>query len=531
MEMVTKLARFALYGSGTYRVTQKPTVGSWAWGMAQNILRKRAGWNAVSAPTVVDFLRHYVEEWAVEAFNLDTQEALTDGWPVELFRVLDGMVQARGGNATLSDGMSVPCFKLNRKSALVLPNMYIAYIDFENDGCVLDKLIKAEESMEDAIARKLGNQVNLRVLSRPARIEIDRTDAPTIWLASLWQNYLSGKIKPGRYMIGVESRADGQVIHSGSLADPNAFSLAAFGASGSGKTQTILSAMLTAAACTSPAELSIICIDPKAIDFQVDGLPHLACDVITDAVEAKDAIIKIVAEMDRRVAKKDSAAQNRRILIVGDELGDLLQVQEGDELEKALVRIGQKGRAWGISMFWGSQRGVNLFFPRSIHTQIPLYWVGAVASKQEAGFASGADDCDAHKLPGKGAAMVYERGKYVRVQSTFVADSRNKDYRAKVQKFVKDVGAKWDGVQSHYRLGQASEVDDIDAADQIDFDLVNALGDDLLAKLDFAYSTDPTLFNQSMFRRIYYDHNGSRMNTTKEARVYASYVAMHGVDA
>lgn len=532
--MITHMARTIIYGTerNSEMARRKPTVGALLWGMVENSARRRIGLHEISTVGITDYVIHRAAEWIATWNSKPDDVSLPDGWPVSLFTVLDNMVRARGGSLKLADDVTVPCFTLDRRSAIVLPNMYIAYVNFENDGCDFAKLEKVEEAMEDAIARKLGQQINLRVLTKPARIEIDRKDAPTVYLSDLWPRYINGTTKAGRYLIGVESKIDGQVVGHGVLDDPNAFSLACFGASGSGKTQALLAATLTAAACTSPSELSIVCIDPKAIDFQIAGLPHLACDIITDAVEARNAILQVVAEMDRRVSAKDMSAQHRRILILIDELGDLLQVQDGDELEKALVRIGQKGRAWGISMFAGSQRGVNMFFPRSVHTQIPLYWVGAVASKQEAGFASGVDGCDAHKLPGRGAAMVYERGgTYTRLQSAFVADSRNNDYRQQVQWFVDSIRERWSGKSPHWTMsgdaGSASAIDDeVDAT--VDFALVDSFDDALLHEWRQAANGDG--FNLSMFRRIYQEYTGKRMKTDKEKRAFSSFVAMCGVD-
>jgi len=447
----TKASRFVLYGADTWSMSKKkPTVRDWAWGIAQNYLRSRFGLHAVSSPGLIDFLRTHVTEWITDRIGIADNAKLPDGWPVQVFKCIDEVVKARGGSVPLGDGLNVPCFKLNSRTALVLPSMWVSYVDFENPGCDFDKIKKAEPAIEDALTRKCGREYNIRVMSKPARIEVDNPNPPMIRLSDQWQQFLNGKIAGGRYALGIESKPDGDMLQVNRLSNANEFSIAYFGASGSGKTQALLSALLTVCATTSPEDLSVIVIDPKAMDFPVDGLPHLAQPVITDAEQAREMVLAVVAEMDRRKQVKDRMAASKRILLVIDELADLLQVQQGDELESGLLRLAQMGRAWGFSMFIGSQRAVNESFPRKVHAQIPARWVGRVLNSSEAQFAAGMES-DANKLPGKGAAMIYEPGaSAVRVQSLFVADANDKRYANYVGQYVKDVAQRWQGKRSHW---------------------------------------------------------------------------------
>lgn len=451
--MITDFARFILYGSNTYQMAKKPTISSYLWGLGQNFLRRRFGLHSVSAPGVIDFLRHYGMDWLSAYLGIADNQALPAGWPVQIFKVADEVVKARGGSVTVGDGLSVPCFTLDARSATVLPAMWVAPVNFENSGCDFDKIKRAEEAIEDALARRCNKQLNIRVMTKPARIEIDNPHPPTMRLADQWPRFLDGKTYPtNAYALGLE--ASGDRLAYNRLDNANEFSIAYFGASGSGKTQAMLSALLTICATTSPADLAIIVIDPKALDFPVSGLPHLAHPIITDATLAKNVVLSVVEEMDRRVKIGSRSAGSKRVLLMIDELSDLLAQQKGSELEDALVRLGQKGRAWGFSMMIGSQRAVNESFPRSIHAQMPARWVGRVMNKGEAAFASGAEGCDAHKLPGKGAAMIYEPTEAgARVQSLFVADANKPDYADQVGRFVSDIQKKWPGVATHWRLG------------------------------------------------------------------------------
>lgn len=452
--MLAEIGRFLVYGTDTYQMSKKPTINNYLWGLAQNVLRKRFGLHSVSAPGIIDFLQHYGLEWLSQRFGLGDNAKLPTGWPSQVFRVIDEVVKARGGSVTVGDGLNVPCFTLDARSAVTLPSMWIAYLNFENAGCDLDRIKRAEEAIEDAIARRCNKVLNIRVMAKPARIEIDNPNPPLLRLADKWPLFLDGRCPSGAYVLGVQSTAKGDSTVYNQLDNANEFSIACFGASGSGKTQAMLSALLSLCATTSPADLAIIVIDPKALDFPVSGLPHLAHPIVTDATLAKNVVLDVVNEMDRRVAAGNRSAGSKRILIMIDELSDLLAQQKGSELEDALVRLGQKGRAWGFSMMIGSQRAVNESFPRSIHAQMPARWVGRVMNKGEAAFASGAEGCDAHKLPGKGAAMIYEPTEAgARIQSLFVADANAKDYADQVGRFVADIQKKWPGIAAHWRLG------------------------------------------------------------------------------
>lgn len=492
--MLANIARLILFGKDEYDMKKRPTPQGWLWGKAQNWLRRRFGLHDVTAPGVVDFLNHYAGDW-LQARGMTPDDELPPGWPRKVFTVLDRYVKASGGAVVVGD-LRLPAFKLNRKTALALPSMWVVYVDVESPEADFAKLERAEDKLEDALARECGLMLNLRVLSKPARIEIDNPKPPLIRLADSWHAWLQAD--PLLYAVGVQSKREGEAMQANRLNDTNSFSIAYFGASGSGKTQAMLAGLLSVCATTSPADLAVIVIDPKAMDFPVDDLPHLADRVITDADEARVTVLALVAEMDRRVRERDRDAANRRVLIVIDELADLLAQQEGDELTKALTRLGQKGRAWGFSLMVGSQRAVNDFFPKNIHSQIPARWVGRVRDASEAAFASGATKCDAHKLPGKGAAMIYAPdADAVRVQSLFVANADSSDYEAQVGSFIADIRQKWDGIEPCMVMTSGDEWDgdddQDDAPEEDDAPTLAGFDDSFLSALADQVADDPDL--------------------------------------
>lgn len=547
--MLTQFSRFVLYGGGTYDMRNKPTMMGWAWGHGQNFLRRSIGLHEVSAPGLVDFARHYVDRYLLEWMGIGNRGALPGKWPSDVFSTIDRIVKARGGVVQVGN-LTLPAFSLNRKTALSLSSMWVAYVDFNGDGADFNRIKSLEEALEDAISRECHKDLNLRILTKPARIEIDNPNAATITLQSKWSDYLSGKVGAYRYLCGVESTPAGDALIDNRIDNANEYSCAWFGASGSGKTQSMTAALLTLCATTSPEELSVIVIDPKGLDFPVGGLPHLALDIVTDPALARNVVLDVANLLTDRAKRKDRSASRCRVLLVIDELAYLLQQQKQGELEQALVSIGAMGRAWGISMFIGSQRATNEFFPKSIHSQIPAKWVGRVKDASEASFASGQPGCDAHKLPGKGAAMLYEPDGIVRLQSPFIGDASKDNYPSVVAVFIKAIVKRWEGKQPHWLLGPAESaaapavgnltttVEDAvrrvllemanvhpakDDAEPVDTTLLDTLPDGMLDLLEEAH--DAGRLNKQRVKEISLQLTGKQLKHAKATEIFDAFTA------
>src|SRR3989344_179063 len=136
------------------------------------------------------------------------------------------------------------------------------------------------------------------------------------------------------------------------------------GATGSGKSITIHSILVSLLYKNSPATLRLIMIDPKRVELSAyDGLPHLATPVITENKKAISALRWAISEMDRRydllmgAGRRDIGSYNKSeppepipyLLIVIDELADLM-TSYGREVEGAIVRLAQMSRATGIHL-------------------------------------------------------------------------------------------------------------------------------------------------------------------------------------
>lgn len=500
--MLTQFSRMVLFGVNTHDMRKKPTLRGWAWGHAQNLLRRTFGLHTVNAPTIADFAKHYVDRWLADWTGRD---ALPAGWPVDVFNALDAAVRARGGAVQVGD-QALPAFYLDRKAARTLSFLWVAYVADNGDMADITRLAKLETTLEDVIARKCNKQLNLRILSKPLRIEIDNPNPPMIRLSSYWADYIGGKVQPFRFLMGIEATLKGDVVVDNRLFHPNEYSCVWFGAAGSGKTQAMLGALLTLCATTSPDDLAIVVIDPKGIDFSVDGLPHLAAPIITNTSEARAAIMQVAALLQARAEQKDRGASRKRILVVIDELKYLQSKQEDTELVDALADIGAMGRAWGISLFAGSQRGTNEFFPKRIHSQLPATWGGRVKDGTEAHFI-GADDAD--KLPGKGAAYLIEPDATTRIQSAYIGDANKDDYPQVVGAYVKDIANKWQGAVPHWTLQNAETPADAPTPTT-----------GLLAALLEAYNADPEGFNKQRVKDIAKQVTGKGINHEKATALY-----------
>ena len=114
-------------------------------------------------------------------------------------------------------------------------------------------------------------------------------------------------------------------------------------------------------------------IDPKVVELSVfNSVPHLIAPVVTDPKKASLALNWGVAEMESRyrdfakhnvkelsryneVLEADGEKKLPHVVVIVDELADLMMTS-GKEVEEAITRIAQKGRAAGIHLVLATQR-------------------------------------------------------------------------------------------------------------------------------------------------------------------------------
>ncbi|MGN0037714.1 MAG: DNA translocase FtsK 4TM domain-containing protein [Coriobacteriales bacterium] len=219
------------------------------------------------------------------------------------------------------------------------------------------------------------------------------------------------------------------------------------GTTGSGKSVCINSMIMSIITRATPAEVRMILIDPKRIEFsQYNGIPHLYVPVVTEPKEAAAALRWGVVEMERRlkvfetVGARNIGFYNQKIqngeldseegerpkempfiVIVIDELSDLMMAA-GKDVEDSIVRISQLARAAGIHLIVATQRPssnvVTGMIKANITNRIALLVATGVDSRVILD-ASGAE-----KLVGHGDMLFNkpEWGKPKRIQGCFVSD-------------------------------------------------------------------------------------------------------------
>jgi S-DNA-T family DNA segregation ATPase FtsK/SpoIIIE len=222
------------------------------------------------------------------------------------------------------------------------------------------------------------------------------------------------------------------------------------GATGTGKSVSINTILLSMLYKHSPEVLKLILIDPKRVELTLfNDIPHLITPVITDNKKVLGALKWSLGEMDRRYdalsksGSKDIFSYNTKmaekdqpimpaIVIVIDELADLM-ASYGRDVEAAIVRLAQMSRAVGIHLILSTQRPsvevITGLIKANITSRIALQVASQIDSRTILDMAG------AEKLLGKGD-MLFLAGdvaKPRRLQGAMVTEKEVKD----VMKFIK----------------------------------------------------------------------------------------------
>ena len=222
------------------------------------------------------------------------------------------------------------------------------------------------------------------------------------------------------------------------------------GATGSGKSVCVNSIIMSILYHALPTEVQMILIDPKVVELSVyNGIPHLMLPVVTDPKKAASALNWAVGEMERRyqtfaeygvrnlagfndmiektapVKDGEPVAKKPTIVIIVDELADLMMAAS-KEVETAICRIAQKGRASGVHLVIATQRPSVDVITGLIKANIPSRIAFAVSSGTDS--RTILDTVGAERLLGKGDMLYAPAGATmpIRVQGSFVSDEEVK---------------------------------------------------------------------------------------------------------
>ncbi|MGY0228613.1 DNA translocase FtsK [Levilactobacillus brevis] len=217
------------------------------------------------------------------------------------------------------------------------------------------------------------------------------------------------------------------------------------GATGSGKSVAINDIITSMLMNARPDQLKLMLIDPKKVELSVyNGIPHLLTPVVSEPKKAARALHKVVAEMERRyelfsqfgqrkisgyntfVQKANAEDGQERpllpyIVVVVDELADLMMTVSS-EVEDAIIRLAQMGRAAGVHMILATQRPSVDVITGLIKANVPSRIAFAVSSGTDSRTILDANG--AEKLLGRGD-MLYQpvdANAPERVQGAFIPD-------------------------------------------------------------------------------------------------------------
>ena len=239
------------------------------------------------------------------------------------------------------------------------------------------------------------------------------------------------------------------------------------GTTGSGKSVSINTMILSLLYRLTPDECKMIMIDPKMLELSIyDGIPHLLTPVVTDPNKAVVALKWTVREMEDRYKKMSKVgvrnidgfnnrvrmAQKKGevitrtvqtgfdkdtgeaifeeeqldlsplpyIVVIVDEMADLMMVA-GKDIEGAIQRLAQMARAAGIHLIMATQRPSVDVITGTIKANFPTRISFQVTSKIDSRTILG--EQGAEQLLGMGD-MLYMAGggRIQRVHAPFVTD-------------------------------------------------------------------------------------------------------------
>lgn len=277
-------------------------------------------------------------------------------------------------------------------------------------------------------------------------IEVPNANRETIMLREILESKSFGSSRsPLTLALGKEINGRIRIAELGSM--PH---LLIAGSTGSGKSVSMNSFILSILFQSTPSEVKLILVDPKRLELGLyEGIPHLVTPIITDPKVAANALRNAVLEMERRLkllAEKgvrnieqynrlferkeslnlfeppDEHVPLPRIVIFIDELADLMMV-DSKNVEASITRLAQMARAVGIHLVLATQRPSVDVITGLIKANFPARLSFRVATKVDS--RTILDSNGAEALLGKGD-MLYSpagSGRLVRIHGPFVTES------------------------------------------------------------------------------------------------------------
>lgn len=320
--------------------------------------------------------------------------------------------------------------------------------------------------LADDIARSMS-AISARVAVIPGKnaigIELPNRKRETVYLRELLEVSDFGESR-SQLPLALGKTIGGDAVVADLTRMPH---LLVAGTTGSGKSVSINTMILSLLYRLRPDQCKLIMIDPKMLELSIyDGIPHLLTPVVTDPKKAVVALKWAVREMEQRYAKmsrlgvRNIDGFNRRIqearrrgepmirrvqtgfdqengeaifeeerldfdpmpyiVIIVDEMADLMMVA-GKDIEGAIQRLAQMARAAGLHLIMATQRPSVDVITGTIKANFPTRISFQVTSKIDSRTILG--EMGAEQLLGMGDMLYMAGGGRVqRVHGPFVAD-------------------------------------------------------------------------------------------------------------
>ncbi|MET1416166.1 DNA translocase FtsK [Roseibium sp. HPY-6] len=325
--------------------------------------------------------------------------------------------------------------------------------------------------LADDIARSMS-AISARVAVIPGKnaigIELPNARRETVFLRELIaaQDFEKSKAK---LPLALGKTINGESVVADLARMPH---LLVAGTTGSGKSVSINTMILSLLYRLTPEQCKLIMIDPKMLELSIyDGIPHLLTPVVTDPKKAVVALKWTVREMEDRYKKmskmgvRNIDGYNTRIkqalekgesftrtvqtgfdrdtgqpiyeeeelpleampyiVVIVDEMADLMMVA-GKDIEGAIQRLAQMARAAGIHLIMATQRPSVDVITGTIKANFPTRISFQVTSKIDSRTILG--EMGAEQLLGMGDMLFMAGGGRIqRVHGPFVSDDEVED--------------------------------------------------------------------------------------------------------
>ena len=374
-----------------------------------------------TARTIRETLGHYGVEVEVE----DAQPGPT----VTMYGLVPGWIRRQKQvNVTDEDGRP----KLDEKGKQMKTHV-------ETKTRVKVDAITAREKDLSLALRTPSIRIETPVMGKSlVGVEVPNPNPALVTLRNVMQDSEFDKMrKKAKLPVAIGKGGSGETVNIDLAKMPH---LLVAGSTGSGKSvfvNTIISCLLIE---KDPSELRLLLIDPKRVELTpYNGIPHLLTPVVVETDQVVSLLRGLIREMMDRYRRmeeigvrnidsynKKSPDRMPYLVVAVDELADLMMTASVD-VEQALCRLAQLGRATGIHLVVATQRPSVDVLTGLIKANFPSRVSFALTSQIDS--RTILDTAGAEKLLGKGD-MLYQSvdmSRSERVQGVFISDQEIED--------------------------------------------------------------------------------------------------------